>query len=524
MNWKPWFALLAACCVVTGCAVSRAVGAEEPPVVYRHRFIGAENVADLAVKPRAHALLSTTNALAFRQVAATRFARWTAQAVGAPPEKSTGIATALELGLVADSAVEIRGGTSGWTALFAAHLAADEGDRFIQQVKQAATDLGLQSASAKVHLTALRDGTWVVAAFGSGKAPAEAAIKSRLAALAKVSADPKGAAGTNAPLLSVEADLPALAKLCQWPALPVKLGRVELAVAAQGEFLKTSGTVALTEKSAWPKAKWNVPTNLVHDPLVSFTALRAPGPIFSADTVLGAFLGANLASSQAYLWTQSEVPFQTYFALASADPAKEVARIASTMPPRINPLLGGTETSQMAWNSNKTAVQISGLSLVMPQVTATNDPTGSWLTGGLIAPLPHRNTQPAPEGLLQQFTGRDDVVLYDWEISQERVGYWRVLSQLAPAIGQGTSLKTPAEVRVPFSTTERFLQSTGEGLGNTITELTLGKDGKLGFNRKSHLGLTGFELVHLARWLADSPASIAAVRKAAPAPAFPGNP
>jgi hypothetical protein len=507
MSWKTWSLLLSACAVVTGCAVLKADAASESAVIYRHRFVGVETVADLPSKPKAHAILSTTNAVAFRQLAEERFARWLVRTAGKPGADPSHLATAMDLLLLSDSAVEIRGSGDAWTGVFAAHLAANEGDDFIREVNAAAADLGLAGAGSSAHLTARREGDWVVAVAGTGPALSESELKARFNALVATSPDPKGQAGTNAPLLSLEADLPALSKLAGWGASPVKLGRLELAIAAQGEFLKTQGTIAFPETLSWNTSPWTVPTNLVHDPLVTFTAIRALGPFTTGTGFLADFLGKNLTGSQTFLWTQSEVPFQTYVAFASPKPDQELNRLAEELPARWNPKLATSGSGSMDWNTNGTVLQVTGLSLVVPQLFATNGPTGSWLAGGLAPPSPATSPEPIPQALLSQFIKRTNIVVYDWEITQERVGYWRVLSQIVPVIGQRSGLTNEIAVRKPFIATERFLQELSENLGNTITEVTSSAPPELAFSRKSHLGLSGFEIVYLARWMTDAPSS-----------------
>jgi hypothetical protein len=514
MSWKIWYLLLSVSCCVTGCAVLNADGASSPSVIYRHRFVGTESVADLPVKPKAFAILSTTNAIAFRHLAEARFSAWIAKSSGKAAASNPHLAKALDLLLLSDSAVEISQSGSTWTGLFAAHLAAGEGETFIREIQTAAGDLGLSDKNTTAHLTAKRDGEWVVALAGTGKAPAVRDLESRIKALIVPSSAPKGSPDSNAVLLKLEADLPALSKLGGWAPSPVKLGRLNLTLTAQKEFLKTEGSVTFPGRLSWSNTPWNVPTNLVHDPLVAFTAIRDLGPLAADTGMLSDFLGDGLKQSQAFHWTLSEVPFQTYFAIASAQPSRELGRLSETLPMRWNPVLAADNSGVVGVSSNKASLEIEGLSLVVPKIAVTNDASGDWLAGGLVPMIPTRKPIPAPEGLLSQFTRRKDVVVYDWEITQERVGYWRVLSQLVPVLGQKTSLLDPAVAQRRFIVTERFLQEIADQLGNTITEMTVSGPNELAISRKSHLGMTGFEIVYFARWLADSPASLASSRRA----------
>jgi hypothetical protein len=513
MSWKTWYLLLSVSCCITGCAVLNADGASSPSVIYRHRFVGTESIADLPVKPKACTILSSTNAIAFRHLAEARFSAWITKSSGKTTASNPHLAKALDLLILSDSAVEIRQSGSTWTGLFAAHLAAGEGETFIQEIQAAAGELGLTGQNVTAHLSARRNGDWVVAVAGTGKEPTANELGSRIKALIVPAGSAESSAMSKGSLLTLEANLPALSKLGGWAPSPIKLGRLNLTLTAQGEFLKTEGTITFPSKLTWNNAPWNVPTNMVHDPLVAFTAIRAMGPLAADTGFLADFLGEGLKQSQTFHWTLSEVPFQTYFAIASARPAQELGRLAATLPERWNSGLAADNSGTIGWSSNKASLEIEGLSLVVPKIGVTNDPSGYWLSGGLVPMIPTRKPIPAPEGLLSQFTRRNNVVAYDWEITQERVGYWRVLSQVVPAIGQESSLLDPAVARSPFLVTERFLQESGNQLGNTITELTVSGPNELAISRKSHLGLTGFEIVYFARWLADSPASLASSRR-----------
>lgn len=518
MSWKPWFALLSLSCALAGCAVLDAGAAAEPAVIYRHRFVGAETVRQLPEPPKALALLSGTNATAFRQVAEERLSRWLAGAAGRDGADIRPLAKAMDRWLTADSAAEIRQAGADWSALFAAKLTDSDAKAFQQEIQSSAAELGLAAGTA-MRLTARQEGPWTLAVASKGPAPTPAEIATRLAALTRP------LAGTNTTLVELEADLPKLAALFGWTKLPVKLGRLELAISGQGENLRTAGHVTYPAALDWSRAPWNVPTNLVHDPLTTFTAVRALGPLLDEKGLAAELFGKELGGSQAFWWTVIQgPPFQTYYAIAAGQPDAELNRLGTALPDKLNPLLEAAESGRIHWNTNKTAIGLTGLSLVSPFLLATNDTTGSWLAGGLFPIVP--NTMPAPAELLAQFAGRNDLVLYDWEITQERVGYWRVLTQVANVLGRRASAADLAVARRQFATTERFLQAVSDQLGNTITEVAIDGPARLSFTRKSHLGFTGFELVHLSRWLSGSASTLRANAPGGPAaiPASGNNP
>jgi len=99
-----------------------------------------------------------------------------------------------------------------------------------------------------------------------------------------------------------------------------------------------------------------------------------------------------------------------------------------------------------------------------------------------------------PPDLFAQLTGRKNLLYYDWEITQERLVHARPLYQLLDILHrrQFTPTNTPSH---------KWLREVGPLLGNTVTEVTLDAPKQLTLVRKSHLGLTGFELYTLARWI-----------------------
>ena len=70
--------------------------------------------------------------------------------------------------------------------------------------------------------------------------------------------------------------------------------------------------------------------------------------------------------------------------------------------------------------------------------------------------------------------------------------------QLLNLFGRKVAVDNIREQRRLFSTTERFLDGVAGQLGNTVTEAVESGPKEFSVIRKSHLGLSGFELVR--RW------------------------
>lgn len=502
-----WVCVLAASVLACG-----AADGGRPPVVLRHQFIGAEAVAALPKAPKAVELLSSTNALSYRKSVADRFATWLAGQAGKSDAATVGgLAEVIHQVVPADAAVELRKGGGTWELTLAVKASAATPSSLEDTVRAVAKSLG-QTTSVE------SSGGWLLIGLGSKGGPALAEWKSAIASGGRPWKLEEGA------VLSTEADLPKLSEFFGWAESPIKLAKVSLTITPQGENLKTSAKVTFPEAITWAQEAWKVPTNLVHDPLVNFTAIRSLGPVLRPGSSFAAVVGRQLGLSQTYLWTVSQVPFQYYIAFASSSPKAELDRLGEVVPGQWNPVLKESNSGEFGWSSNKTQIRMKSASLLAPFIMATNDAVGGWITGGMFPFVPSR--EPAPKELLDQFQNRKDLVYYDWEISQERVGFWRVLGQISPILGRKIAVEDIREVRRRFSTTERFLDGVASQLGNTVTEASVAGTNEFSVTRKSHLGLSGFELVRLARWLADSPSSLAPVVPApggAPGLPVPGN-
>ena len=113
-----------------------------------------------------------------------------------------------------------------------------------------------------------------------------------------------------------------------------------------------------------------------------------------------------------------------------------------------------------------------------------------------IFPVPP-STNPPPAELISQLTNRDNILYYDWEITQFRLAQIR---SLIPLLSIVTTLP-PLDNSAPANLWMEAIQSK---LGNTVTELSLTSPATISMLRTSHIGLNGLELVALAYWL-ESP-------------------
>jgi hypothetical protein len=276
--------------------------------------------------------------------------------------------------------------------------------------------------------------------------------------------------------------------------------------------------LALSEAWEGDLSKWVVPTQLVRDPLVGFTAMQG------ADLWLGNMpglqgLGVEKWPSQVFQWSLLERPWQQYFAALTPSPTQLMSRLVPALPLRVmtNSTLQG-QTFSLRTTNEARRVELHGIPFFAPFLEALEVNGESLVHGGLFLPL--RGAPPAPDGLLSQVTGRTNLVWYDWEVTGQelvrsaptgagrketnRVGrlqQWMHLLQFGQMLSkpQGMLPRTSTgEVAVPGTA---WVMAALPLLGETITEVTLTGPEEMTVVRQSTTGLNSLELVALLRWL-----------------------
>ena len=86
--------------------------------------------------------------------------------------------------------------------------------------------------------------------------------------------------------------------------LPAELPKMTLGVTGDGQTVRTRGQLNFAKPLPFELEPWNIPTNLIHEPLVSFTAIQGIRPWLSSSKLWqGLQLGAP--PNQLYLWAQN---------------------------------------------------------------------------------------------------------------------------------------------------------------------------------------------------------------------------
>ena len=333
----------------------------------------------------------------------------------------------------------------------------------------------------------IRAGQWTVLGAGDGTN----ALCTALVARIQQSGAPFPIAGIN--WLEARVDLQhfiASQATNQSPGWPV----VRLALTGDGGYVRTRADFIFPEPLHLDLETWNIPTNLIRESLISFTAMRGIQPLLTALPFIRA-LEIQPVPNQAFVWALADIPFQTFLAVPSKDVTNMLEQLTLRLVEQCNPWIQSNATGAIQFLTNQHGPVWVGLPFIVPSLQPESGPGGEFILGGLFPNDP--TAKPLPAALLDQVILRTNLVYYDWEITQTRLSQWRTLSQLAQLLIDCPQMASNAPAVA-------WLCAVESKLGNTATGITLVQTNRLSLLRSSHLGLTGFELILLADWL-ESP-------------------
>lgn len=494
MKRVSWSAGLAAV-VLCGCVEKGSRSGSEAPFLQLH-WAGAANIlkggTNAAKLQQALRLPSTAQV---RSEALAKLARvpqelWKKSLPANAPDGSATLQPILEDVWQNEATVFLQGKPSQPDLVVAAKLDATKAEAWNKGLAQLAQAWKLPSASAEgptanwsvgrkdLHIHFAREGDWTFAAITrSGKSP-----------FAKA----KPAAALNGAIADMRADwrrlgqsFPVLAKYSLPPS--------HIRVMPRGDALRTEARLTYSDRLPIKLEPWNIPTNLVTEPIISFTCGQGIRPLLDQ---LKGFSALRLKNppNQFCAWGLATVHAQTFVTVPMPNATNVMKEIADRLPEFVStyfPKPPGT----FLWISNRAEWIWSGLPMVIPHMRAERSGNQDYLIAGLFPAPGASNTAPAE--LFAQVVGRTNLVYYDWELTDQRLPHARHTFQLHDIIA-GRRLQS-----TNFAT-QRWIGELAPMLGNTVTEITAAGPKELSLVRKSDVGFTGFEIALLGRWI-DSP-------------------
>ena len=286
--------------------------------------------------------------------------------------------------------------------------------------------------------------------------------------------------------LSVDANWPRLAQL--FPALKAfDLPKIQMQAVGRGGNLQLTGKLTLAQPLPTLE-KWRIPTNEIHQSLVSFTAARGVGPWLAKQGWMRPF-EIQPQPDQLFVWALAQIPFQTY----AAEPVPDARAALAQLNQRLSADAKSEGNFFMSFTMTNENDEISwrGLPFIMPFVKAVREPAGDFLVGGFFPNPPKAPPQP-PELLAS--LNQPNLVYYHWEATAGRLKELPQLSQLLLVLTRHEQVNAE-------SAAGKWLDRIEPALGNAVTEVTQTAPNELAFKRTAGGGLTAIELLALVDWL-----------------------
>lgn len=475
------------------------------------------------------------------------------------PTEAAGLVPLMRTLLTGESYLEVhgrKGEVSSWA--LASRLAPADSARLGTELgKTLATALGataptsptgweLRAANGGGDARFAAVGAWTI--FGRGPSALEELR-------ARVTAQGAPVAPSTNYVLRVVADTGALAKVFGWGEQPVgpvdQWPQVDLTLEPRKGRLRSSATLDFARPLGLTLEPWRLPTHVMRDPLVGFTAMQGADTWLKRLETLKPVEGATWPR-QAFYWSMAGEAWLQYFAAPLSQPTNLMSSVAAVLPTKLMPRVNlGNSVFGLRVTNNATLMQLHGLLWFEPFLQATRNQEAEMIFGGLF---PHAGKAQPPQGLLQQVQGRTNLVFYDWEITGRsivstnppsskrppvetnflgRLVQFRDLAQFGKLLlATNASLLPSAKSGGLLVPGADWIRSAGPLLGETITEVTLASPTRLSLVRQSQLGVGSYELMHLLRWLEnpgfpgwkEETAPAAAPARAGLAPAGPAAP
>ena len=288
--------------------------------------------------------------------------------------------------------------------------------------------------------------------------------------------------------LAVDVNWPRLAEF--YPALrELALPETQFTVSAAATDLHINGKFFFPENLSLALEPWRVPTNSLHQPFVSFTAVRGFAAWWQSQPWAQPYQ-LSPAPNQFFTWALPQIPFQTFAAIPVPNAPNALQQAHARLSPVFradNPALSAPFTLDLTNNE----MTLTGIPFIAPFVQAKSEASGQFLLAGAFPNTPR--SKPLPPELFARLAEKN-LVFYHWEITAERFPQILNLAQL------GLVLTSHKQMDADAPAGKWVLKLTPK-LGNTVTTITQTGPAEMTFTRTAPGGLTAAEFFALATWM-----------------------
>jgi hypothetical protein len=271
--------------------------------------------------------------------------------------------------------------------------------------------------------------------------------------------------------------------------------RLYFSVSGNGDNVLTHATADFSQPLALELKPWNIPTNLIHGPLTSFTAARGLAP-WLGNLPAWQKLEFSPPPDQAYLWSQAGTPFQTYFAALLPGASNQVWQLSKRLVQNGNPWLTAHAQGSFQWLTNPGRIVWYDALIISPWLVPITTNQQDYVMGGLYA-IESGDLDVPSQDMLQTVLNTTNLVFYQSERTGGRVEDGFFITQLFRVIFKKAQLPPDAKATA-------WLKNVESQLGTSTTLVTQTGPAQLSFARQSTVGLTALELHLLGDWL-ESP-------------------
>jgi len=237
---------------------------------------------------------------------------------------------------------------------------------------------------------------------------------------------------------------------------------------------------------------WQLPTGVLHPPLISFTAMRGIENWLPTLSWARPYLFAPVPD-QLFTWVDPGMAFMVYGAAPVADGHRAllglndaISKAGRSPAGPVNPFAFVPRTQ---FSNDK--ISFLGAPYATPFIQARHDSSGDYILGGFFPAT--QLAKPLPAEITARLATKN-LVFYHWEITADRLRTLPQLAQLLLVLSQHHQLDDG-------SLAEKWLKQIGPTLGSTTTMGVQTGPNEVAFTRTAPGGLTAVELFSLACWL-----------------------
>jgi hypothetical protein len=239
---------------------------------------------------------------------------------------------------------------------------------------------------------------------------------------------------------------------------------------------------------------------MIGEPLSSFSVARGIAPL-AGRLVDFAKLQSGETPNQVCFWGMTNDPCRVYFTYPVASASKAVQSLSVGFPSYIEKAMGQI-MGDFYYASNRNSFLWGSLPFIQPYFQGVTNAGVQMMHGGIF-PLAPRQT-PVPPELFAQLGQRTNLLYYDWEFTPFRIMHGNQLFQVLNIASRRTLQNQNTPCKLWVSAVVHELAKDPQNPSQTITEIVQTAPNELTLTRKSHVGLTGFEIAMLSAWF-DSP-------------------